>query len=272
MSKDTVNLASPKRQIKATIEESHVCMLGLGYVGLTLAATLAELNVKVTGIDKNQALLETLRRGQGHFYEKGLDILIKKYLGSNLEVSDAIPSDGRFNVFVISVGTPLEKDNVPNLSYVEYLSGIWSPKTFLRKLERSYPIASWININIPKDAKIFNAEEIRQFYIERDTVRESWFHVRRNYGEGKTPESLIRLLKSQGFTHVLRATPIETESRAAVQGRFDLLDRTLTQRHLAEQLVTMRSANIREGQYDYAVYRLKGSHPHAPSLKSIPGP
>ena len=36
------------------INKNKICVLGLGYVGLTLSATLAKLGFKVIGVDKDE--------------------------------------------------------------------------------------------------------------------------------------------------------------------------------------------------------------------------
>jgi UDP-N-acetyl-D-mannosaminuronic acid dehydrogenase len=95
----------------------RVCMMGLGYVGLTLALTLADEQIEVLGIDKNEDLLATLRSGRGHFYETGLDRLIRKHMGRNFKTAKEIPSGG-FDIHIISVGTPIRADGTPNLDHV----------------------------------------------------------------------------------------------------------------------------------------------------------
>lgn len=108
-----------KKQVKATLQEEKVCILGLGYVGLTLAVTLAEIKIKVVGVDTNKSLIDTVSQGKSYFYEKGLDVLVKKYLGDNFQVSERIPDKCDFNVFIIGVGTPLNAARTPDLASVE---------------------------------------------------------------------------------------------------------------------------------------------------------
>jgi UDP-N-acetyl-D-mannosaminuronate dehydrogenase len=47
-----------------------VCVLGLGYVGLTLALSLANNGVKVLGLDNNNKTISTLRKGISTVSEK----------------------------------------------------------------------------------------------------------------------------------------------------------------------------------------------------------
>lgn len=95
----------------------HVVVVGLGYVGLTLAATLAEAGFKITGVDVDARRIEMLSRGESYIHEVGLDELVREQAGRNLEVSMEMPDYG--DVFVISVGTPIEKKTrKPVLKYI----------------------------------------------------------------------------------------------------------------------------------------------------------
>jgi len=109
----------PAPRVRMTLEEESVCMLGLGYVGLTLGVTLAELGIKVFGVDTNPALLKMIRQGKSHFYEKGLDALLNRTIGRNFTVGPKIPAGKKYNIYIVSVGTPLHTDKTPNLSSVE---------------------------------------------------------------------------------------------------------------------------------------------------------
>ena len=56
----------------------NVCVIGLGFVGLTLALALAKRNFKVIGIEKNNNLLNNLKRGRPNFFEPDLENQLKK--------------------------------------------------------------------------------------------------------------------------------------------------------------------------------------------------
>jgi len=95
----------------------RVCVIGLGYVGLTLALVMADCGIKVHGIDSNKNIISTLKQKRPTLSEKGIKDLIVKHIGENLEVLEEIP-DVEFDAFVISVGTPLSNDNSPIIDYV----------------------------------------------------------------------------------------------------------------------------------------------------------
>ena len=58
----------------------EICIVGLGFVGLTLAATLARSGLNVLGIEKNSQIFKKIKKGNPHFYEPGLAKLLKKLI------------------------------------------------------------------------------------------------------------------------------------------------------------------------------------------------
>jgi UDP-N-acetyl-D-mannosaminuronic acid dehydrogenase len=94
-----------------------VCVVGLGYIGLPTASLLATKGFKVHGVDVNERIVDSIKRGEIHIYEPDLDILVKSAVHSgNLAVGiEPEPAD----VFVVAVPTPLNEDLSPDISYVE---------------------------------------------------------------------------------------------------------------------------------------------------------
>ena len=43
-----------------------ICIVGLGYIGLPLAAVLAENGKKVLGVDMNSKIVDTVNKGRVH--------------------------------------------------------------------------------------------------------------------------------------------------------------------------------------------------------------
>ena len=48
-----------------------VCIIGLGYVGLTLAIIMAEAGYTVWGVEINQGFTDKIVTGKAHFFEPG---------------------------------------------------------------------------------------------------------------------------------------------------------------------------------------------------------
>ncbi|MGB9911253.1 MAG: UDP-glucose dehydrogenase family protein [Microgenomates group bacterium] len=98
----------------------NISVVGAGYVGLTLAAVLADLGHKVWVVRKDKEKNEALKKGKIHFFELGLEELVKKNLSVNrfiptTEYSQAIPFS---EVVFIAVGTPSLKNGAVDLRQV----------------------------------------------------------------------------------------------------------------------------------------------------------
>jgi UDP-N-acetyl-D-mannosaminuronic acid dehydrogenase len=96
----------------------HVVIIGLGYVGLTLALVMAELGFRVTGVDNDEGVVATLLEGRSHVHEQGLPDMLLRQLGKQFQPTTTMPEDG--DVFIIAVGTPFPAGaDAPDLSALE---------------------------------------------------------------------------------------------------------------------------------------------------------
>ncbi|HVM30290.1 MAG TPA: UDP-glucose/GDP-mannose dehydrogenase family protein [Candidatus Limnocylindrales bacterium] len=99
---------------------SRVTIVGTGYVGLSYAAALAELEHEVTALDVNQLRMESLAGGHVPFYEPGLSELVSRGIDSGrltFTTDYAAAVAGAEYVFMC-VGTPQGKDGAADLSQV----------------------------------------------------------------------------------------------------------------------------------------------------------
>jgi UDP-N-acetyl-D-mannosaminuronic acid dehydrogenase len=109
----------------------NVGIIGLGYVGLTLAVVASLKKFKVYAVERSSHIKESLQRKVAHFYEPGLNPLIANHLNKNLFVVDKFEKDQNLNVFIITVGTPLlGETKEPNLDYIrsamDQLKGVYT--------------------------------------------------------------------------------------------------------------------------------------------------
>src|SRR5882672_2587446 len=88
---------------------STVGVVGLGYVGLTLAVTLARKGFTVHGVDTSPAVLDALGQGRPHLYEPGLDEGLGTFLGDRLHVTSSLPARG-VEAAIICVSTPVNPE------------------------------------------------------------------------------------------------------------------------------------------------------------------
>lgn len=89
-------------------------VIGIGYVGLPLAAELSKSNY-VLGFDTNKERIESLKKGFDATNEfTKSELKLKKNLKFSNNTNDMKNSD----VFFITVPTPIKKNNKPDLSYL----------------------------------------------------------------------------------------------------------------------------------------------------------
>ncbi len=96
----------------------NVCIIGMGYVGLTLSLVMAESGFNVIGYDKDTNVVNKLRKHKSTFYENGIQTYISRYVNKELKIVNDIKKVNS-DIFIISVGTPLEKKSeIPNIRYI----------------------------------------------------------------------------------------------------------------------------------------------------------
>jgi UDP-N-acetyl-D-mannosaminuronic acid dehydrogenase len=97
-----------------------VGVVGLGYVGLTLATALAEVGYKVLGIERREDIVAMTNSGQPHFAEPGLPEALHRLVGRGALIAGTEfgPNDA-CDVYIITVGTPLNAQGVVRLDMIE---------------------------------------------------------------------------------------------------------------------------------------------------------
>ena len=97
-----------------------VCIIGLGYVGLTLAIIMAEAGYTVWGVEINQTFTDKIVTGKAHFFEPGLDERLDHQLqAGRLLVVNSLPDDPAVSLYIITVGTPLGPDGRARMDMVK---------------------------------------------------------------------------------------------------------------------------------------------------------
>jgi UDP-N-acetyl-D-mannosaminuronic acid dehydrogenase len=112
-----------KSQIPIGYKDQTICILGLGFVGLTLAAVMAEVGFHIVGVEIREDVLKKLEAGLAHFYEPGLtDATRRAVKNGRLKVRSTIPPDCEATVYIITVGTPLDAEGRVNLDSVTHIA------------------------------------------------------------------------------------------------------------------------------------------------------
>jgi UDP-N-acetyl-D-mannosaminuronic acid dehydrogenase len=120
-----------------------VSVIGLGYIGLPTAAILASRKIQVLGVDISQKAVDTVNRGEIHFIEPELDMLVHAAVLEGYLRAAITPAPA--DVFIIAVPTPFGDDYQPDLSYIHAAS--LSIATVLKKgdlviLESTSPVGA----------------------------------------------------------------------------------------------------------------------------------
>ena len=108
---------------KITAREAKVAVMGLGYVGLSLAVTLGKVGFPVTGIDTSARKVTLVASGLSdvpgvsEFEVAGLTAVGK------LTATQACDAIGEADVVVVCVPTPLDKTRDPDVSFIAQACG-----------------------------------------------------------------------------------------------------------------------------------------------------
>ena len=93
-------------------ESFNLCVTGLGYVGLPLAIELSQV-FEVFGLDTDKKRIEELTKG----FDRTGEISVFSYnSGSSLTFTSTLNKLKNTDVYIITVPTPVDKSNKPDLS------------------------------------------------------------------------------------------------------------------------------------------------------------
>ena len=91
----------------------NVAIVGLGFIGLTLALSLADKGVKVFGVEKDQKTFSTLSKGIPTLKEKGIQRILERNIGKNFQVFQSIEEiNSKIHSFIICVATPINNEEL----------------------------------------------------------------------------------------------------------------------------------------------------------------
>lgn len=127
-------------------------IIGMGRVGLTLALTLASAGFKVLGVEREEKIVQSLNKGKPHFYEKGLETLLKKHLENN-DLRIVTKIEEAQEAYIICVGTPIDKTTKrviiqPLIRATEEVAR-WVKNEDLIVLRSTVPVGTTRNIVLP---------------------------------------------------------------------------------------------------------------------------
>lgn len=148
--------------------EYKVKIFGMGYVGLTLAVSLASKDHEVIGLDINSEIIKNLNNCKPHMYEPSLKETLQNCISNKkIKFSNNFDVDNA-NVYIIAVGTPLNEESKPVLNSIK--SSLESIGKTLKKrdqviLRSTVPAGTTREIAIPILEDISNLKAGEDFFI-----------------------------------------------------------------------------------------------------------
>ena len=97
---------------------ARVAILGLGYVGLPLAAVFAEAGFTVIGVDPDRRKVDTINQGESHIQDVPAALVNKLVDTGKLSATTDYKVLQEADAVSICVPTPLGKFGDPDMSYV----------------------------------------------------------------------------------------------------------------------------------------------------------
>ena len=100
-------------------KKARVAVIGLGYVGLPTALELAKTGFQVFGIDIKKERVDSVNRGRSFIFDVSSEELKKAVRAKKLKAFNNHQPLKKSDVVLICVPTPLDKNKVPDLSYIK---------------------------------------------------------------------------------------------------------------------------------------------------------
>jgi UDP-N-acetyl-D-glucosamine dehydrogenase len=103
---------------KVETREAHIAIVGLGYVGLPLAVVFAQAGYRVTGIDVQQAKVDSINAGHSYIDDVPSDQIASLVEAGKLVAASNFTALRQCDAVSICVPTPLRKTRDPDVSYI----------------------------------------------------------------------------------------------------------------------------------------------------------
>jgi UDP-N-acetyl-D-glucosamine dehydrogenase len=105
-------------QEKLETRTARVSVIGLGYVGLSLAVELAKAGLTVRGVDLDLERVSLLNRGESYLVDVPADVLKPLVASGRLKGSTTFEEAASSDALIICVPTPLRKSKEPDISFI----------------------------------------------------------------------------------------------------------------------------------------------------------
>jgi UDP-N-acetyl-D-glucosamine dehydrogenase len=145
MKNATTSPGAGRHRLRAQIEDSSLLagVIGLGYVGLPLAAELGRAGFSVIGLDRSADKVAAIERGECYIPDVDPALFARLRAEGKLRATMNESALASCNAISICVPTPLRKTRDPDLSYVmdsaETLAAQMQPGTLVILESTTYP-------------------------------------------------------------------------------------------------------------------------------------
>ncbi len=108
--------------------DNKIAVIGLGYVGLPLAALCAKKGYQVVGLDSNEQIVVSLKEGKCHIRDEAVEHLLAAAIASNnFQATSNSETIADCSIYLICVPTPVDANNEPDLGPLESACRIIAP-------------------------------------------------------------------------------------------------------------------------------------------------
>jgi UDP-N-acetyl-D-glucosamine dehydrogenase len=107
---------------KITRRTAHVAIIGLGYVGLPLAAAFAKAGFRVTGVDVDPEKVQDISAGKSYIPDVDDEELLPHVESGRLTATLDYDVLGELDAIFICVPTPYDAQRAPDLSFIRSAS------------------------------------------------------------------------------------------------------------------------------------------------------
>ena len=103
-----------------SLSDKKIAVIGLGYVGLPLAALCAKKDYQVVGLDSNRQTVASLAAGKCHIRDEVVEGLLADAIeSSNFHVTSDSETISDCSIYLICVPTPVDDNHDPDLAPLE---------------------------------------------------------------------------------------------------------------------------------------------------------
>ena len=93
------------------MKNNKIAVIGLGYVGLTFAISLAKVGFEVLGVENNEKNFKSINKGKAQFYEENIDkFLVKMQKSKRLKIQNNLKNIENYKIVFITIGTPVDNN------------------------------------------------------------------------------------------------------------------------------------------------------------------